>query len=372
MSLLSLIWHDVWVKKTRSVLTALAIAVGVMTVVTLGIVTDSIRATAAGVLEVGSADFTIAQQGVSDILQSAITDAQLAQVAQEPGVASAVGVLLDTENLNPENPLVVEIGIDPDDLSDFGVQIVGGKAFDANATDQVMLGSRLAANLDTQVGQQITIADGPKTVVGIFNTGNVFGDSAVMFPLVPFQAYEKQPGGLSLLFVKVTPGSDVATVEQAIDDAHPTLVGIASLAQFGRADSSYQLITAADQAATIVAIVIGAIIVMNTMLLSLVERYREFGILRAIGWTRRRIVALVLGEAIMIGFAGAAIGVGLAWGLATILSRLPDLVGILHPTYTAGVFVRALLTAGAVAFLGALYPAVRAARLSPLEALRRE
>lgn len=372
MSFFSLIVHDVWVKKVRSVLTALAIGIGVMTVVALGLVTSSIRTTAAGVLEVGAADLTVAQSGVSDILQSAITEAQLDRLRQEPGVASAVGVLLDTEELNADNPLLVEIGIDPADLGPFGVTVAAGRPFDAQAEDQMMVGSRLAQNEAISVGDTLDLAGGPKTVVGIYTTGNVFGDSAVMFPLIAFQAHENQPGGLSLLFVKAEPGTDVQALRQQIEDQNPALVGISNLQEFGRADRSYQLITAADRAATIVAVAIGAIIVMNTMLLSLVERYREFGILRALGWSRRRIVVLVLGEAVTIGFLGAAVGVFLAWVLTTVLARLPELRGILEPDYTPAVFARALFTAAAVAFLGALYPAIRAARLTPLEALRRE
>ncbi len=372
MSFLWLIGHNVWVKKVRSSLTALAIAIGVMTVVTLGIVTDSVRTTAAGVLQVGAADFTVAQKNVSDILESALTETQLARVRATSGVASAVGVLLDTERLDADHPLLVEIGIRPQDLTPFGVRVVAGRAFGATAANEVLVGSRLAQDLNVRIGQRIHVAGGSKTVVGVFSTGNVFGDSAVMFPLVPFQAFERQPGGLSLLFVKVRPGLAVPTVERRIEASSPILISIRNLLEFGRADRGYQLITAADRAARIVAVVIGAIIVMNTMLLSLVERYREFGILRAIGWSRRRVIALVLGEALAMGFLGAAAGVGLAYAVIRILARLPDLQGILQPAYTPGVFARALVTASAVAFLGALYPATRAARLAPLEALRRE
>ena len=97
MSFLWLIARNVWTKRLRSLLTALAVAVGVITVVVLGIVTDSIRTTAAGVLQVGTADLTVAQQGVNDILQSALTETQLKDVQGLTGVKSAIGVLLDTE-----------------------------------------------------------------------------------------------------------------------------------------------------------------------------------------------------------------------------------------------------------------------------------
>lgn len=367
-----LIWHNVWSKKVRSGLTAIAVAIGVMTVVVLGIVTDSLRTTAASVLQVGAADFTVAQKGVNDILQSALTEPLLAQVVATKGVSSATGVLLDTEKLDEDHPLIVEVGIKPEDLKPFGVQITDGRAFRADTENEVMVGIHLAQDLGLKAGGTIHVTDKDMKVVGVFNTGNPFGDSTVMFPLAPFQAYQRQPGGLSLFFVKVDKGASIPAVKASVEKASPLLVTMSSLMDFGRADRSYQLISAADRAATIVAIAVGAIFVMNAMVLSLVERYREFGILRALGWSRRRLITLVFGEAMIIAFVGAALGVALGFAALQILQGLSGLKGILKPTLEAWVFGRALITAVLVTALGALYPALRAAQLSPQEAMRRE
>jgi putative ABC transport system permease protein len=372
MSFLGLVTHDVWAKKVRSVLTAFAVAIAVTTVVALGIVTASLKTTAAAILRTGNADFTVAQKRASDILASSVTQAQLTRIRTTPGVSSAVGVLLDTEKLNAQNPLFIEIGIAPEDLAPFGVNVVAGHAFGATAANQMMLGWQIAQDLGIRPGDTLNVAGGPKVVTGLFSTGNVFGDSAGMFPLVPFQAYERQPGGLSLIFVKVAPGARIPAVARRVERDNPNLTTIRSASQFGRADRNYQLISAADTGATIVAVVIGAVIVMNTMLLSLFERTREFGVLRSVGWTRRRLVGLIMSEALVISVVGAAIGVGLAYVLTRVLARLPSLEGILHPQYSATSFVRALVVAAAVAFLGALYPAIRTARLTPMAALRRE
>lgn len=372
MSFLWLVWHNVWSKKVRSGLTSIAVAIGVATVVVLGIVTESIRTTAAGVLQVGAADFTVAQQGVDDILNSALTEQQLARVAEQPGVRSAIGVLLATEGLDEAHPLVVEVGLRPEDLKPFGVQVAAGRPFAAEAPDEAMLGIRLAQDLGKQVGDTVHVAGEDRTVVGIFNTGNVFGDGAVMLPLVTLQAEERKPAGLSLFFVKTDRGVPVKRVQREVGASSPLLVPIRNLIEFGRADRSYQLITAADRAARLVAVGIGALIVGNAMLLSLVERYREFGVLRAVGWTRRRLVALVAGEATVIAFLGAALGVGIAFGASELLAQLPQLAGVLKPDYGPYVFVRALVTAAAVTVLGAMYPALRAASLAPQEAMRRE
>lgn len=371
MSFAWLILHNVWAKKVRSLLTALAVAVGVLTVVSLGVVTDSIRTTASGVLELAEADFVVAQEGIG-VLDSALTETQLDMVRALPGVDNAIGVLLNTSELGDDHPLLIQIGVRPEDVRPMGVRISAGQEFDANAEDEVMVGVRLAQDLELTPGDSLEIDGEQRNVVGVFNTGSVFGDGAVMFPLVPFQAEQMVPAGLSLFFVQTSDEEAVADVQQTVDESSPLLTAIRDLVEFGQSDPGFELITAIDQAAMIIAIAIGALVVMNTMLLSLVERYREFGVIRALGWSRRRLVALVLGEAMLIAFVGAGVGVGLGLLTVWVLSNLPDLLGVLEPIYEPWIFGRALITAIAVTGLGVMYPALRAARLSPQEAMRRE
>ena len=209
-------------------------------------------------------------------------------------------------------------------------------------------------------------------MTGIYSTGNAFGDAGAMFPLPAIQGYNRVPGLVTLAFVKVSPGTSVTAVVNHIDHAQPELTTIRTASQFGRADQTLVYLQAAVNGSTVLAILIGAVIVGNTMLLSLFERTREFGLLRAIGWTRRRTVTLLLGESLMLAFVGAAVGVGLSFAVAAGLARLPALRGILHPNYTEGAFWRALFTALAMTFIGALYPTIRAAILTPLKALSYE
>jgi putative ABC transport system permease protein len=372
LSFVGLIVHNVSVKKLRLALSALAVAVGVLTVVAFSIIDHSLRASALAIMQTGRADFTIAQKGVSDLLNSNVDQASLDQIRTDPQIAGATGVLIGTTKLNADNPLFLEIGINPSELADFGVTVDSGTAFDARATDQVMLGWRAASNLGKHVGDSVAVDGTPFRVVGIYSTGQAFGDSGSMFPLVPFQAMQRQAAELTLVFVRVTPGTDIAALKSRIERDHPQLVTIQTTADFGRADRSLSLINAADRGGTILAIAIGAIIVMTTMTMTFIERTREFGVLAAIGWSRRRVLAMVIGEALCIGLVGAALGVGLSFAATQVIGQLPSLVGILHPVYTASAFWRAIYTAGAMSLLGGAYPAIRAARLSPQEALRHE
>ncbi len=372
MSFFFLIIRNGWSKKGRSIGLMFAVAFAVLTVVTLGVTSSGLEQSAAAIISVGKADFTVVQKVVSDTLASTIDTAEMDRLRHTPGVASAIGVLVEIEHINPANPVFIEIGINPADFAGFGVRIVGGSAFAPTAAHQVMLGWRAAANLGLHVGDRFN-ADGTWNIVtGIFSTGNAFGDAGAMFPLPAIQGYNRVPGIVTLAFVKVTPNTSIAAVTGRITFAQPELTTIRTAAEFGRADRDLVYLQAAVNGSTVLAILIGAVIVGNTMLLSLFERTHEFGLLRAVGWTRRRMVTLLLGESLILALIGAAIGVALSFAVAAGLAGLPALKGILHPNYTEGVFWRALYTALGMTLIGSLYPTIRAALLSPLKALSYE
>jgi putative ABC transport system permease protein len=372
---LAFMLRGVWAKKARSIGLALAIAFAVLIVVTLQVSSTSLEQSAAAVISVGRANITVVQKGVSDVLSSTIDENELARIRRVPGVASAVGVLVATEHLSAATPLFIEIGISPKDLAAFGVTVVAGRPYAATATNQVLLGWRTAANLGLHVGSRFYAQQTWNTVTGIYSTGNAFGDSAAMFPLPSVQAFNRLSGVVTLVFVKVTEAGSAKTIARVvhrIEYALPELTTITTAAQFGRADQSLVYLQAAVTASSVLAVAIGAVIVGNTMLLSLFERTREFGLLRAVGWTRRRLIALLLGENLLLALIGAAVGVGLSFAVIALLEQIPGLTGVLHANFTADAFTRGLITAVGMTVLGSLYPLIRAARLVPLKALSYE
>jgi putative ABC transport system permease protein len=367
-----LVAHNIGVKKLRLALSSLAVAIGVMTVVTFNIVNHSLRETALAIMQTGRADFTIAQKGVSDLLNSNVDQSALDQIKRDPDIAAATGVLIGTTELDADNPLFLEIGIRPTELGDFGVTVVSGRPFAENAKHQLMLGYRAASNLHKKVGDTLQVDRHTFRIVGIYSTGQALGDTGAMFPLVPFQAAQRQAGELTLIFVGVAAGADLKQLRARIENGYPQLVTVRTTSDFGRADRSLALINAADRGSTILAVLVGAVIVMTTMTITFIERTREFGVLAAVGWSSTRVVGMVIGEALSIGLIGAAGGIALSFAATQVIGQLPTLIGILHPVYTAEAFWRAIYTAGLMSLVGGAYPAARAARLKPLEALRRE
>ncbi len=372
MTFFDLILRNIWKKKARSLGLLLAVAVAVMTVVALDVTSSGLEQSAAAIISVGKADFTVAQKGSSDTLSSTIDHDEMDRIRQTPGVQSAVGVLVETEHINADNPVFIEIGIQPSDLTAFGVKVVAGRAYTSTSANEMMLGGTAAANLGLHVGDRFHANGTTNTVVGIYSTGNTFGDAGAMFPLPALQGYNRVAGIVTLAFVKVLPGYSVPAVASRVAYNQPQLTTIRTASEFGRADTNLVYLQAAVDGSTVLAILIGAIIVGNTMLLSLFERTREFGLLRAFGWTRRRTVALLLCESLLLAVVGAGVGVALSFVVTALLAQLPALKGILHPNFTEGAFWRALFTALVMTFIGALYPTTRAAFLSPLKALSYE
>lgn len=200
MSFAELIWRNVLSRKTRSLLTAVAVAVGITTVVVLGVLTHSLRRTAISILHTGAADFTVAQKGVSDVLYSSLDESDVEQLRSYDGVESAVGVLVAAVKLDSDHPFFLELGIPPDQLAPFGVQVVDGQPYSADSPNEVLLGYRAARDLHKNVGDSINIDGLDFHIVGIFSTGQVFGDSASMLPLPALQARERKPGSVTLAF----------------------------------------------------------------------------------------------------------------------------------------------------------------------------
>ena len=137
-------------------------------------------------------------------------------------------------------------------------------------------------------------------------------------------------------------------------------------------DTSSRLILDVGWVISVLALIVGGIGVTNTMAMSVFERVREIGILRAVGWSDGRIAGLIVSEALGIAAVALAIGLGVGVLAASLFTHQTGLSSIVSPKFTPGVFAWGLAFALGVGLVGAAYPAWRALRLSPIEALRRE
>jgi putative ABC transport system permease protein len=111
---------------------------------------------------------------------------------------------------------------------------------------------------------------------------------------------------------------------------------------------------------------------MNAMLMSVFERTREIGTLRALGWRRRRVIGMIVRESLMLSFLSGLAGIAFGMGLGWLTTLEPTMGSFLKGEYPVTLLAQALGVALVLGGIGALYPAARAANLSPIEALRYE
>ena len=105
-----------------------------------------------------------------------------------------------------------------------------------------------------------------------------------------------------------------------------------------------------------IAIVIGGLGMMNTMVMSVFERTREVGVLRAVGWGKRRVLSMIMGEALVLSFLGGLLGILLGVGMIEAAARAPAYGSMLRGGYSAGLFVQGMVTALLLGTVGGIYP----------------
>lgn len=371
MKLTSIIWKNVLRQKTRTALTLLGISIGIATILTLGAVADGLGESFGGVVNTGEADFLVGQAGSSDLTFSRISDDLADDIAAEDGVAHVEGVCMGVTQYG-SNPFFMVLGLDESGMTLGGFSLVRGEG-PYPGDGEIALGKVASSVTGKDVGDTISIFGEEYRVSAIYETGEQVQDGGVVLPIDEVQRATQSEGNVTLLFVEAAEGVDIAELTQRIDDDYEgELITIKNADEISRIDQGTEVIDAATWMISALAIIIGGIGVMNTMIISVFDRVREIGVLKAVGWRRRTVIAMVLGESVIIGLAAVVVGSALAMAVLIPISQTDIAQAFLRPAYTLELWGRATLVAVLVSVLGGLYPAWRAANLSPVEALRYE
>jgi putative ABC transport system permease protein len=370
MTFPSLVLRNLLRQRVRTLLTVLGISVGITTVVALGAVTEGMRQTSSAIIRTGNADFMVAQNGASDFSFSTVQQRELDRIAARTDVARAIGVLYNITGVGG-NAFFPEMGVRPDQLPAIVGRSTAGRLL-SGAPNEAVLGEGAARSLHTAIGESIALGRTRVRVVGTFRSSSRFENGGAYLPLGTVQRIAGKPDTVTAVYVTVAPGSDPSRVAAAIERDEPALATISSVSEYGKVDQGMTMLDALQLAISLLAVGIGAIGVTNTMVMSVLERTREIGILRAVGWSRRRIMASVLGEGVALCVVAGIVGMLLGVAAAQAIMLVPTISSFLTPVYEPAVFVRAFGIAVLVGLAGAAYPAFRATRLTPMEALRHE
>ncbi len=363
-------WRNLFRQRVRTSLTVVGVSVGVVAIVAFGAIVRGFWTSTDAGIHTGDTDLVVYQSGVAADLLSTLDEAQTRDaLAADPDVAESAANLwhvLPVEGM----PFSLVVGLHLDEFSYRCQQVVRGRG--ARSDDEVIIGTIAERVLGKSVGDNLSLGGQPHRIVGVFQTGVVFVDGGIRLTLTRLQNLIRKPGQVTSFQVRLRSGADPHVVTERIERDHPDLVAIGSAEEYKKVEQGLEIADGMLWAVSFMALLIGGIIVANTMWMSVYERTREIGVLRAVGWSKRSVMAMIFLESVGVALIACVLGCAGGVGLARLSTTLPVATQFVDPVFKASLFGLALAVAVLLSVLGGALPAWRAAHISPVEALRHE
>lgn len=394
MYFVSFILKNLTRRPIRTVLTVLGLAVAVGSMIALLGLSRNFRSSFADTFAERRVDLIVVRKGAAVQLSSEIPLPVVREVEKWPDVEAIDAALVDmtemqtraprnAEDIPPSKPVLVQAWL-PENFGFGDMELLSGRSLtkEDEGHYRAMLGSGLAEELNKTAGDKITILGKPFDIVGVFKTTNVYETGGILTLLKDYQEVSGRTGivtGFSLRVRTTSPNhdDDVERVRQRIagltDERGKPLRLAAERPQKYLDDAAHLKITGAMAwMISSIAILIGVISMLNTMVMSVMERTQEIGILRAVGWPRWRIIRMVLGEAVVLALAAALFGTIAAVAGTHLMALSPRVSGFIQPSIPLNVILLGTGITVLIGLLGGAYPAFRAAQLLPTEAIRHD
>ena len=366
-------WKNLWRRRLRTLLTLLGIGMAIGAFVALVGFSRSFEHEWMRLYSSSGIDIAVVDK---NFMNSSVNQSIQPKLDAVPMVAQAEPMIFNIMDITPEvNALA--FGWDQDSYEFEPLTFDSGGRFH-NGQPEVILGEGLAKSLNKKAGDTLELQGSSFTVVGIFQGGTALETGAVIMPLDQMQRLTSLQGKVSGFHVRLkpapageTPAHYMKRSQAAIEAALP---GLNAQSASDRA-SNNQFVNLAHAVAwgtSCIALLMGILGIANTMAMSVFERTREIGILRAIGWKAWRVLLLIQVEAAVLGFVGGFVGIAFGSAALHMLASLPQTASVVSASLSWDHLVEALAISVLSGLIAGLYPAWRGANLSPVEALRHD
>ncbi len=368
---------NVFRRRVRSTLTVVGMSLAVGIVVALVGVSNSTVQQFLNIYQRQDVSIVVEQKCAKQRL-TGVLDAKLGErIAKLPGVRDVNPGLVDFTSIEELGiDAVVIQGWDADAVLMNALDVAPGGRLPKNGESKVvLLGEELAVALEKKVGDTIPLFDNGKyNIIGIFRSPVSYETRSMVVLLPELQRFMGRPGLVTGFTVRIDKPDDEAEVKRLCGEIEALApgVGAKAAADSVRSTTEIRFLRAMAWITSAIAIIIGVVVMLNTMIMSVSERTQEIGILRAIGWQRGRIVRMIMVESFLLSLCGGVLGTVGAVALTTALGQHPAVAGLVSTQIPPEVIGLGVVCGLLVGLLGSAYPAYRGAQLLPTEALRHE
>jgi putative ABC transport system permease protein len=377
MWFVTFVYRNLARRPLRSFLTVVAIAIAIGSFVTLVGIATGFEHTFLKIYESTGVDVIVVRTGSRQRLTSALPERLATEIRQLPGVKDVIGGLADMQSFGEDGAFSALIqGWEPETAAFDHLRIVQGRNLTKKDEKCVLLGTILASNIDKKVGDSVELMEKELfEVVGIYETANVVENGAMVVPLKELQRIWDRKGlvtGFSIIMDRDK--KDAASIKEIRGRVEELAPGLKAMSPRDLVNSTSEIQLAKGMAwlTSLIALLIGTFGMMNTMVMSIHERTREIGTLRAVGWRKGRVMRMILMEALFLSLVGALVGTLGSLLLLNVLTQVPPVNGFVDGRLNPVLILEGFAIAIAVGVVGGLLPARRAARLMPVTALRHE
>ena len=369
MTFFTVVFRGLIRRPVRTGLTLLGISIGIGAVVTLVGMSWGYEKSIGKQLDVIGIDVVVSNMS-GGLMPKVFDESMQAKIAKVPLVQETTSVLMLMLSIE-DAPMMMVSGREWGGFTWEKLTLLEGRFPHDEKEFAVVLGKLAAEVLKKKVGDTVQIEADELPVVGIVDGNAVVENGAIILPLPVLQEVSSNQGKVNFVDIRVPPGSSQAEIAKLCEDVNAIFPeGKAKPAEEVVGTSQgFRVARAMSWSTSLLAIIVGVLGVMNTMLMTVFERTHEIGILLAVGWKRRRILLMVLCESALLGLLGGITGVGLGAVGLKLLELTPTIKGMLEPDMSPKLLLTSIAIAIVVGVISGLYPGWRSSRLSPSRAL---